>query len=140
MTVYQLRNRIRSLKEQIADCEGERIACRRKIERWEEVIFRVRNNRDSFEQFCCGRKSRVRSINQTLLGMAFIPSYQEDLVGIMEGKEYQQAIEGFEDAERNCRRKKDGLEYREGELEREIGRKEEELEELQKRLRYIEEE
>lgn len=140
MTARQLQKKIRSLKEQMIDCEEEKEACQRKVEHWEVAMLRVRGNRECLEEFCCQRKNRIRSTCCILPGMSFLSNYQEEHTEFLEGRGFQNAMAGLEEAERNLWKKKDELEYRIEDIRREIRRKEEELEELQRKLRYMEQE
>lgn len=140
MTVYQLRNKIKKLKEQIVDCEEEIINCRRKRELREEVLFRVQSKRDTFEGFFCEQKSRIQKAGESIPNMSFIARFKEEFVGILEGKEYQKAIDGYGQAEWSLRTAMESLRCRENDLRYEIHIKEAELESLQRELRYMEQE
>lgn len=58
----------------------------------------------------------------------------------MEGAEYQRAVDGYAQAEWSLRNKRDMLACHESDLRYEISRKEAELESLQRKLRYMEQE
>lgn len=140
MTTYQLRNKIRNLKEQIAECEDEIAGCRCKMELSEHVLFRVQNERNEFEGFWDERRSKIRRISECFPNMSFLTGFQEELAGFMEGAEYQRAVEGYAQTEWNLRNKRDTLACHESDLRYEISRKETELESLQRKLRYMEQE
>lgn len=140
MTVYQLRNKIRNLKEQIADCEDEIISCRYKIELHESVLSRVHGERYQFEEFLYIRRNRIRSMQEKFPHISCAVGYQEELSSFMEGTEYQQTLQGYEHIEWNIKNCRDALTCREADLKYEIRTKEEEVERLQRKLRQMEQE
>lgn len=139
-TTYQLRNKIRNLKEQITECEDEIAGCRHKMELSENALFQVQNKRNEFEGFFGERRNKIRRISESFPNMSFLTGFQEELAGFMEGAEYQRAVDGYAQAEWSLRNKRDMLACHESDLRYEISRKEAELESLQRKLRYMEQE
>lgn len=140
MTIYQLRSKIRNLKEQIADCEGEAVSCRNKIELHEIVLSRVQNSRNQFEELLYVRRNKIRSMQDKYPHMSFVKGYQEDWSSFLEGSEYQRTMQGYDQTEWNLKSNREALACRESDLRYEIRAKEEELERLQRKLRQMEQE
>ena len=138
MTVYQLRNKIRNLKEQIEDYEDEIRSCKRKIERKEETLFLVQKKRNMFEEFFYRWKSRIQKTGEEFQNMFFISKFQEDFTEFLEGMEYQRAVEGYGQAVLSLKTEMESLWCHESDLRHAILEKETELESLQKRLRNME--
>lgn len=138
MTVYQLRNKIRNLKEQIEDYEDEIRSCKRKIERKEETLFLVQKKRNMFEEFFYRWKSRIQNTGEEFQNMFFISKFQEDFTEFLEGMEYQRAVEGYGQAVLSLKTEMESLWCHESDLRHAILEKETELESLQKRLRNME--
>lgn len=140
MTVYQLRNKIRNLKEQIADCEEEVLSCRYKMELHESVLARVQRDRYQLEEFLYIRRNRIRSMQEKFPHIFCAAGYQEELGSFLEGTEYQQTLQGYEQTEWSIKNHRDALTCREADLRYEIRTKEEEIERLQRKLRQMEQE
>ncbi len=138
MTICQLQNKIKSLKRKIAEYESEMKSCRHRIELHECVLGRVQNARNQFEEVLCTRKNKVKSMEDRFSHMSFVSGYQQDLAGFMEGMEYQQAVEGYCQAEWRIRNNLNTLTSHENDLKYEIHIKEEEIEQLERKVRQME--
>lgn len=138
MTAQQLRSKIRNLTAEIEEYQSQIINCGHEIEKREEVLFRVRNKRNTFENFFGERKERIRKTSENLPNMFFVSGFQEDLAGFMEGKEFRKAMDSYEQAEQNLRKAMESLFCKEEELRQKSRMREVQLEELQRRLRNLE--
>lgn len=138
MTICQLQNKIKSLKRKIAEYESEMKSCRHRIELHECVLGRVQNARNQFEEVLCIRKNKVKGMQDKFSHMSFVAGYQQDLAGFMEGTEYQQAMEGYCQAEWSIRNSLNHLICHENDLKYEIHIKEEEVEQLERKVRQME--
>ena len=138
MTICRLQNKIKSLKRKITEHESEMASCRYQIELHECVLERVQNTRNQFEEILCTRKNKVKGMQDKFSHMSFVAGYQQDLVGFMEGTEYQQAVEGYCQAEWSIRNNLNRLICHENDLKYEIHIKEEEVEQLERKVRQME--